>query len=78
MKIHDENSRMIRIPDLRKGMVVEPGYFHEEQVTIEGTPEVVGGQPKEHPPLYCVVSKLDNGEAISSHSYSGDAVWVFP
>jgi hypothetical protein len=52
VKIHDENSRMVRIPDLRKGMVVEPGYFHEEQVTIEDTPEVVEGEPKEHPPLY--------------------------
>jgi hypothetical protein len=78
MKIHDENSQMVRIPDLRKGMVVEPGFFHKEQTTIEGTPEVVEGEPKEHPPLYCVIAKLDDGTVITRHSYSGDAVWVLP
>jgi hypothetical protein len=78
MKIYNENSQMVRIPDLRKGMVVEPGFFHEEQTTIEGTPEVVGGQPKERPPLYCVIAKLDDGTVITRHSYSGDAVWVLP
>lgn len=78
MKIHDENSQMVRIPDLRQGMVVEPGFFHTEQVTIEATPEVVPGQPKEHPPLYCVISKLDDGTVITSRSYVGDAVWVLP
>lgn len=78
MKIHDENSRMVRIPDLRQGMVVEPGFLHKEQVTIEGTPEVVPGQPKEHPPLYCVIGKLDDDSVVTQHSYVGDAVWVLP
>jgi len=78
MKIHNENSRMVRIPDLREGMVVEPGFLHQEQVTIENTPEVVGGQPSEHSPLYRIIGKLDDGTVISQYSYTGDAVWVFP
>lgn len=84
MKIYDENSRMVRIPDLRQGMVVEPGFLHKEQVTIDGTPEVIkeaqkkGRRQEAIPALYLITAKLDDGTVITQESYSGDAVWVFP
>ena len=87
MRIYDENSRMVRIPDLREGMVTEPGFLHKERVTIQGTPEIVGEaqtkkrlwRPNEHTPaLYRITGKLDDGTVITQEAYSGDAVWVFP
>jgi hypothetical protein len=44
MKIHDPNSRFVFVPDLRKGDVVEPGFFHQEQVTISQRPDQAADQ----------------------------------
>jgi hypothetical protein len=74
MKIHDPNSRFVFIPDLREGDVVEPGFFHEQRVTIDRSPEKV----KDTKSLYAVVSKLDDGSVKLDFAVAGDGVWVFP
>jgi hypothetical protein len=74
MKIHDPNSRFVFVPDLRKGDVVEPGFFHQEQVTISQRPEMVADTKS----LYAVVSTLDNGQGKLDFAAAGDGVWVFP
>lgn len=74
MRIHDEHSRFVLVPDLSAGDVVEPGFLHREQVTIHRTPQKV----KDSDTLYGVIGKLDSGEVVLEFLVAGDGVWVFP
>ena len=73
MKIHDPNSTMVRVGDLKAGMRVEPGFFHEEEVVVEQDAELVFGTG-----FYCVLFRTSDGTIRHAHPYEGDAVWVLP
>lgn len=71
MKIHNPNSQFVCIPDLCAGDVVEPGFLHPEQVTIQEKPEKV---PETI--WYCVLAKTDGGVLVVEHAPGDDGVWV--
>lgn len=73
MKIHDPNSAMVLVQNLKAGMRVEPGFLAEEETVIEQDAELVFGTS-----FYCVPFRTPDGAMHHAHPYNGDAVWVFP
>lgn len=73
MKIHNPNSRLVRVGDLMKGQRIEPGYLDEQEVTIEADAKKVLDTN-----VFCILFKRPDGSVDCEHGYEGDAVWVLP